>query len=197
MGVAGIVPRDRPGVQSDFDAALTGVDTTNVVAVPMPCSLAELFDFAKDRIGQGVVSAPPEALPHIHRFGPFDQLEVALQTPRFASFILVDYYASDGNVYHLDSDYWPGARFPPGRVLTVGGRYGIGVEVTLVPPPTDELMVVTASAEPLFPEGRPLQDDPDAYVLDLRSRVAHHLEHGGTVTFLATIVSTVDDREAQ
>ncbi|MEM6763183.1 MAG: hypothetical protein AAF615_09925, partial [Pseudomonadota bacterium] len=92
-------------------------------------------------------------------------------------------------VYHLDSDNWPTSAFPASRPVLFGGRGGIGVPVTLRPPPGREFLLVTASSRPVFAE-RVLSSASEPYVERLRRGIDTALNAGATVEILAAIIET-------
>jgi hypothetical protein len=90
-----------------------------------------------------------------------DSLTVQVRTPSFPSYLYVTYLQANGEAVHLA---WPQGRFPkamrPNTEVTFGGGAGGEPVYRITPPVGDEIVVVVASASPLF------QDEPPETTID-------------------------------
>jgi hypothetical protein len=90
-----------------------------------------------------------------------DSLTVQVRTPSFPSYLYVTYLQANGDAVHLA---WPQGRFPkamrPNTEVTFGGGAGGEPVYRITPPVGDEIVVVVASASPLF------QDEPPETTID-------------------------------
>lgn len=85
-----------------------------------------------------------------------DSLSIEVVTPAYPSYLYVTYLQAGGDAANL---YWPEGRTPkaltPGRKITVGGGAGGEPVYRITAPFGDEIVVVVASASPLFREEPP------------------------------------------
>jgi len=90
-----------------------------------------------------------------------DSLEIEITTPPYPSHLYVTYLQASGDAVHL---YWPAGRFPkalpPGSKVTLGGGKNGEPLYRVGAPFGDEVIVVVASASPLF-EGAPPESATD------------------------------------
>lgn len=186
------INRTRSGVGDTVDSivGVSDVDTAQVAELPVPCALTALLGDLDRGRGSGILSAPDRSTPRIHNFEFYDPLRIGLRAPKFPAHIIVDYYAADGRVYHIDHKNWPDEAFPPERYMELGGRHGIGLDVTLIPPGGQEYMLVMASDAPLWTGERPVASAPDEYIQNLAARIESHVSSGGQLEVLGTIIET-------
>ncbi|WP_448205022.1 DUF4384 domain-containing protein [Azospirillum sp. sgz302134] len=89
--------------------------------------------------------------------------------PDFPAHLQVDYYTTDGNVVHLlPNPLEPSAWVEPRAVRRLGDRKAGGRFWSIGPPFGSELVVVVASASPLFPTPRPEAEAAAAYLPELK-----------------------------
>lgn len=109
-------------------------------------------------------------------YGQGERFLIEVTTPApFDSFVYVDYYANDGQVYHL----FPNLRevlnrFPPGSVYTVGKH----MEWKVQPPYGREYLAVLVTKDPLVFMPREPRYNPEpagAYLRDLRQALPREL----------------------
>ena len=81
-----------------------------------------------------------------------ENLIIEVTTPaQFESFVYVDYYSTDGKVYHLFPNPQEALNFlPPRGVYSVGQPDGKHVELKPLPPFGRELIAVMATQQPLI-----------------------------------------------
>jgi hypothetical protein len=121
-------------------------------------------------------------------------LEMEMIAPDFPSHIYVDYFAVDGNVYHLlPTNTLDEGRFEPDQRFGLGGGYERGLKVKIGPPFGLDLILAIASSEPLFDAVRPTVENAEDYLAalgaaidaaearnpDLRLGFAYHLMYTG------------------
>jgi hypothetical protein len=108
----------------------------------------------------------------VDRFDAGTPLELQMIAPDFPSYIYVDYFAVDGNVYHLlPTADLEEARFAPDEQFGLGGRYERGLKVTIAPPFGLDLILAIGSSEPLFEEVRPTVEDAANYLAALGTAI--------------------------
>ncbi|WP_166802243.1 DUF4384 domain-containing protein [Microvirga pakistanensis] len=122
------------------------------------------------RFGPGAVGQPAQS--GVVRFTGGMPLELQLVTPTFPSYIRVDYFTSDGQVYHL----LPGGGSPdqplaPNLKVTVGGAKGRGLKARIGPPYGLDLVVALASDQRLTLGTRPAAESGHGYLRALQSAV--------------------------
>ena len=89
--------------------------------------------------------------------------------PDFPAHLQVDYYTADGNVVHLlPNPLETNGRVEPRAVRRLGDRKSGGRFWTIGPPFGDELVVVVASALPLFTAPRPEAEAAADYLPELK-----------------------------
>lgn len=113
------------------------------------------------------VSIRPEA-----QTGPLhagQSLVLNIVAPDFPAHLQVDYYTADGNVVHLlPNPLETSGRVEPRAVRRLGDRKSGGRFWTIGPPFGDELVVVVASALPLFMTPRPEAEAVADYLPELK-----------------------------
>ncbi|MEM7695310.1 MAG: hypothetical protein AAF318_12735 [Pseudomonadota bacterium] len=192
--ITGLVNRDSGAAEraAETVAAVPGVAhvRNHALALNVPCALFEAFALLDAYEGEGVSKAPARALQDVAVFRVNQQLQVQLEKPAFAAYIIADYYHQYGEVFHFDTQHWDRQPFAPGGQLFIGGTGGLGMTAFLIEAGVRELLVVTASSEPLFPEGRPFKSEADDYAILLRQRAKALLDRGGTIEVLTKVIET-------
>lgn len=165
-------------------AAVPGVTSvTGGLAVDAPCAA---FAFLSRTAGP---ADDPARLPAERVVHPGALLGQTLRTPDFPAYILFDFLAADGTVYHLDSQNWRPEPFRPDVSLELGGA-GIGVTVRVSGEPARELLLVVASETPLFPRPRMLSENGAPYLEALAEAIAAARATGAQVEILPTLMRT-------
>jgi len=89
--------------------------------------------------------------------------------PDFPAHLQVDYYTADGNVVHLlPNPLETSGQVDSGAVRRLGDRKSGGRFWTIGPPFGSEMIVVMASASPLFTTPRPEAEAASAYLPELK-----------------------------
>ena len=92
-----------------------------------------------------------------------------IAAPDFPAHLQVDYYTADGNVVHLlPNPLETSGQVDSGAVRRLGDRKSGGRFWTIGPPFGRELIVVMASASPLFTTPRPEAEAASAYLSELK-----------------------------
>lgn len=122
------------------------------------------------RFGPGAIGQPAQS--GVVRFAGGMPLELQLVTPTFPSYVRVDYFTSDGQVYHLlPATGLSDDSLPPNRQVTIGGAKGRGLKARIGPPYGLDLVVALASDQPLALGGRPAAETGHEYLQALQSAV--------------------------
>ncbi len=103
------------------------------------------------------------------------RLAFDLTAPDYDAVVYVDYFDADGQVIHLvPNETVPLVAHPARSGFGVGtdsaGKPGL--DITIGPPFGQEIAVAFAASAPLFEDLRPLVEPADAYLADLKTRVA-------------------------
>nr|WP_246500854.1 DUF4384 domain-containing protein [Azospirillum rugosum] len=131
-----------------------------------PLSLLEPLSRA-NAAAAAPVSIRPEAQGTPLRGG--QSLVLDIVAPDFPAHLQVDYYTADGNVVHLlPNPLETSGRVESRAVRRLGDRKSGGRFWTIGPPFGDELVVVVASALPLFPTPRPEAEAAADYLPELK-----------------------------
>lgn len=97
------------------------------------------------------------------------ELVFDVTAPDFPAHLQVDYYTADGNVVHLlPNPLETSGQTEAGALRRLGDRTAGGRFWTIGPPFGNELIVVVASASPLFPTPRPEAEAAAAYLPELK-----------------------------
>jgi hypothetical protein len=99
-------------------------------------------------------------------------LRLQLKAPEFSSYIYVDYFTSDGQVYHLLTAPSSGTEFMPNQSVVIGGKDGVGLKATIGPPFGLDMVVAVASNRLLPIGARPVAEPANAYLRVLDDIVA-------------------------
>ncbi|MEM9223690.1 MAG: hypothetical protein AAGB11_15015 [Pseudomonadota bacterium] len=179
--------------------ALDGIDDIDgaeFLIVGAPCAMVRFAGWIDGFSARTSLTAPNSGLPPRTVVHPGEPVPFALTSPEFPSYILLDYYRSNGDVYHLDHKNWP--RGPlPARTSSIFGGDGLrGVPLTATLPYGREMMAAVASSEPLLEQPRQLRDDAAAYVLRLANAIEGALARGTRVEVFFAIVDTAPPEEA-
>ena len=117
-------------------------------------------------------------------------IEIDLRAPDFSAYIYVDYYTSDGKVFHLLPAPGLGQElFRPDQRFELGGASDVGRRLTVAPPFGLDMVVALGSSKPLFDKERPAAETSAGYIAaldsvidrakaadpDLRLEYAYHL----------------------
>jgi len=190
VGAAG----DLAKLQADL-AALPGIGKIDADVALYPWPQCEVYlNFAgvlKDRRGlaAGLRGASAKA------FAGGDSLSIQMVTPSYPSYLYVTYLQASGEAANL---YWPQGRFPkalpPNTKLTLGGGAGGEPVYRIGPPYGDEIVVVIASASPLFPDELPDTSTDRDYLTSFRKSFLAQPRGGGgqrTVSAIALPLKTL------
>jgi hypothetical protein len=184
---------DLAKLQADL-AAMPGVRKveSNVTLYPWPqCEV--LLNFANE------LKTPRGLAAHLRgasarAFTAGDSLSVEVVTPQYPSYLYVTYLQAGGGAVNL---YWPQGRFPkafaPGTKITFGGGKGGEPVYRIAAPFGDEIVVVVASASPLFPDEPPETETNRDYLTSFRKSFLVQPKGGGggrTVSALAVPLKT-------
>lgn len=158
-------------------AGLQQVDDRNLYVVGEPyCQVLSLLahpslaQSADQRFGPGAIGEPAQA--GVLRFRAGMPLALQLVTPTFASSIYIDYYTSDGQVFHLlpvagSAEH----RFTPNLRVGIGGPDGRGLKAIIGPPFGLDMVVALALEKPLQMPLRPAIEDARSYLQALGSAI--------------------------
>lgn len=123
-----------------------------------------------------------------------DSLSIDVVTPPYPSYLYVSYLQANGEVAHLA---WPQGRIPrpvaPNTRMTFGGGTNGQPLYRVSGPFGDEMIVVVASASPLFQEELPETADDRQYLTTFRKAFLVRPQGGGgqrTVSAVATPLKT-------
>lgn len=155
-----ILEQDRPDRPHRIDLRLASP------ALCDPLTLIEAPRTANDvaPAGLAIRLAAPDA---IYRGG--QELLFDVIAPDFPAHLQVDYYTADGNVVHLlPNPLETSGAAEPRASRRLGDRAAGGRFWTIGPPYGNELIVVVASASPLFPTPRPEAESAAAYLPELK-----------------------------
>ncbi len=170
---------DLAKLQTDL-AALSGVRKVdaNVSLYPWPqCEVYLNFaDVLKARRGLAVGLRGASA----RGFAAGDSLSIEVVTPSYPSYLYVTYLQASGDAANL---YWPQGRFPkafpPNSKVTLGGGAGGEPVYRIGAPFGDEIIVVVASASPLFQDGLPDTSTDRDYLTSFRKTFLLQPKGGG------------------
>ena len=155
-----ILEQDRPDQPHRIDLRLASP------ALCDPLTLIEALRTAND-VAPAALSirmAAPDAIYHGGQELLFDVI-----APDFPAHLQVDYYTADGNVVHLlPNPLETSGAAEPRASRRLGDRAAGGRFWTIGPPYGNELIVVVASASPLFPTPRPEAESAAAYLPELK-----------------------------
>jgi serine/threonine-protein kinase len=127
------------------------------------------------------------------RLQTHDLLLVAVRPPEVPASLEIDYLQHDGKVWHMvPSKDAPTSTIVPGAVVVVGTpRPGFtGWEVW--EPYGRDMIIATASSNPLFPQPRPDVEDLDTYLEALRDALAGAEKRGDVIFTDALVLDTVE-----
>ncbi|MEM8662614.1 MAG: hypothetical protein AAGF49_00655 [Pseudomonadota bacterium] len=115
--------------------------------------------------------------------------------PGFPSFITLDYFTADGNVFHLDSQNWPRGPFQGNTAIEFGGEDDYGLPLTAQLPYGRTLMLTVASSTPLLTRDE-LRSNVAAYALRLGGAIENAVARGARVEVFVAIIHTAPPDEA-
>jgi hypothetical protein len=129
-----------------------------------------------------------------HAFAAGDSLAIEVVTPAYPTYLYVTYLQASGDAANL---YWPEGKFPkalpPNTKMTLGGGAGGEPVYRITPPFGDEIVVVVASASPLFADELPDTSTSRDYLTSFRKSFLLSPKSGGgqrTVSVLAVPLKT-------
>ena len=174
--------------------ALPGVRRVeaNVTLYPWPqCEVFLNFaDALKDRRGLAATLRGASGRTFIEG----DSLSIQVVTPSYPSYLYVTYLQASGEAANL---YWPQGRFPkafpPKSKVTFGGGAGGEPVYRIAPPLGDEIIIVVASASPLFQDEPPETATDREYLTSFRKSFLVQPKGGGgqrTVSAIAVPLRT-------
>jgi hypothetical protein len=109
-----------------------------------------------------------------------DSMSIEVVTPAYPSYLYVTYLQTNGEATNL---YWPQGRFPkalaPNTRITFGGDLGGEPVYRVAPPFGNEIVVVVASASPLFQEELPETATDREYLTSFRKSFLVQPKGGG------------------
>ena len=127
-------------------------------------------------------------------FAAGDSLAIEVVTPAYPTYLYVTYLQASGDAANL---YWPEGKFPkalpPNTKMTLGGGAGGEPVYRITPPFGDEIVVVVASASPLFADELPDTATSRDYLTSFRKSFLLSPRSGGgqrTVSVLAVPLKT-------
>jgi hypothetical protein len=135
-----------------------------------PWPQCEVFlNFADALGGPGGLSAQLRGASAPGAFRDQDSLSIEITTPAYPAYVYVTYLQASGEAAHL---HWPQGRFPrpvpPGSRIVLGGGAGGQPVYRVGKPFGDEIIVVVASASPLFREELPETASDREYLTSFR-----------------------------
>ncbi len=142
--------RDLEQLRADL-AAMPGVRRVDAGVALHPWPQCEVYlNFADVlKVRRGLAAEARGAVGRTFAGG--DSLSIEVVTPAYPSYLYVTYLQASGEAANL---YWPLGRFPkafpPNSKVTLGGGAGGEPVYRIGPPYGDEIIVVVASASPLF-----------------------------------------------
>jgi len=98
-------------------------------------------------------------------------LELKLSAPDFESYVYVDYFTGDGQVYHLLPNTGADHRFVAKQHFTLGGQKGLGLKARIGPPYGLDMVVAVASSRPLLPHPRQSPEPAGRYLAALETAI--------------------------
>ena len=123
-----------------------------------------------------------------------DSLAIEVVTPSYPSYLYVTYLQASGEAANL---YWPQGRFPkafaPNTKVTFGGGANGEPVYRIARPLGDEIIIVIASASPLFQDELPETSIDRAYLTSFRKAFLVQPKGGGgqrTVSAMAIPLKT-------
>ena len=139
-------------------------------------SRAELNRSEDQRHDMAVLGTAAQA--GISHYSAGTALQLTLAAPEFDSYIYVDYFSSDGRVYHLLPTEKPDNRFTADERVSVGGDHGRGRRAVVGAPFGLDVVVAIASSEALFVRPRPPAEAAADYLAALDARIRQLRESG-------------------
>jgi hypothetical protein len=125
------------------------------------------------------------------RFKGGDSLLLNIATPDFPAHLQVDYYSANGTVVHLlPNPLETSGRVEAHSLRRLGNREASGRFWSIGPPFGQELIVVIASATPLFTALRPEAEPVGNYLPDLKRALQAAMEGAAPAVADARLVLT-------
>ncbi|MBP2315748.1 protein kinase domain-containing protein [Azospirillum soli] len=180
----------RPQLHAILDQHTQGQPHRIDLRLASPALCEPLTLIEASRTANGMAPAPLKislaASDAIYRGG--QELVFDVTAPDFPAHLQVDYYTADGNVVHLLPNPLETSGLTDPRALRrLGDRAAGGRFWTIGPPFGNELIVVVASASPLFSTPRPEAEAASAYLPELKRALdASGPQTLATARFIAT-----------
>jgi hypothetical protein len=171
--------------------AMSGVRAVDSAVTIYQWPQCEVFlDFADAlKMPRGLSIALPEAPARVLREG--DSLVVQVTTPAFPSYLYVTYLQANGDAVHLA---WPEGRVPkavlPNTRITFGGG-GAQPTYRITAPVGDEIIVVVASASPLFQDELPETSIDREYLTSFRKAFLTAPRSGGGSRIVSAVAMPI------
>lgn len=187
--VSGLVSR---AAEADLRRRITDAVPPNAPANPVDVRV-ETFDGPYCDVLDTLRPIASQPLPLALRGGTHlrkdDDIVPQVTMPAIPSWLLVDYFSSDGGLAHLHpSPQTPARQEMAGSVVTLGSTPAEGWKVDA--PFGTDMVVAIVSSTPLFPEIRPADETVQAYLAALHSAFDSITRAGGHVTATAVAVQT-------
>jgi hypothetical protein len=189
--------QDVARLRSDV-AQIAGVRNVNANVTVYPWPQCEVFlNFADalrtpHGLSATLVGVPARVLTE------GDSLIVQITTPSFPSHLYVTYLQANGDVVHLS---WPDGRFPkplpPNTRTTFGGGVGGQPTYRISPPVGDEMIIVVASASPLFQDELPETTSDREYLSSFRKAFLVPPKEGGGSRTVSAVALPLKTRPKQ
>lgn len=159
---------DLAKLRSEF-AAMPGVRRVETGVTVYPWPQCEVYlNFAEVLTVKRGLSATLRGA-SARAFAGGDSLSIDVVTPAYPSYLYVTYLQAGGDATNL---YWPQGRFPkalpPNTKVTLGGGAGGEPVYRIAPPFGDEMVVIVASASPLFADELPDTSTDRDYLTSFR-----------------------------
>jgi hypothetical protein len=170
---------DLSKLQSDL-AGMSGVRRVETSVTVYPWPQCEVYlNFADVlKIKRGLTATLRGA--SARAFAGGDSLSIEVVTPAYPAYLYVTYLQAGGDATNL---YWPQGRFPkalpPNTRITLGGGAGGEPVYRIAPPFGDEMVVIIASASPLFPDELPDTSTDRDYLTSFRKSFLLAPKSGG------------------
>ena len=120
-----------------------------------------------------------------------DKMYPAINMPDFASYLQLDYFASDGSVTHL-ATATPGPAIPANSLRMLGKPRLPTFEGFIVDKPFGtDVIVAIASSTPLFRTARPTPDPTASYLRDLKAALDAATRNGNRASAAVLMVRTM------
>ena len=191
--------KDLNNLRADL-AALEGV--TQVTGDPelRPWPQCEIsINFAETlAVRKGLTIALKGGRNGTNNYQAGDSMSIEVTTPSYPSYLYVSYLQASGEVVHLS---WPAGRFPKplpaNSRLTFGGGTNGQPVYRIGPPFGDEVVIVTASASPLFEAPLPETANDRDFLTAFRRAFVLKPKSGGGQRVVSTVAAPIHTQSKQ